>query len=118
MLVGEETRRKIFDLIERSLGISYDDFDKLDIDEQNKLIEEYWAKNRKMNRKKDEDIVMIGSGDSTMFIKVKKGKKVMIGSGRDSCFVRVGSRKGERCELRNGDKSVRFMKKLKRVLRK
>ncbi len=39
---------------------------------------------------KDLVTVLIGSGSSSMFVKVPKGKKVLIGSGSSSMIVRAG----------------------------
>lgn len=71
-----------------TLGMSYDEFQKLDFDEQQKIIRKYHKKNS--NSKNKQVSVMIGSGDSSIFITAKKGQKVMIGSGENSCFIEAG----------------------------
>lgn len=71
-----------------TLGISYDEFDKLDLEEQKRIIREYHKKNSKVKGK--DTRVMIGNGEHSTFIKVKKGKRVMIGSGENSCFIEAG----------------------------
>lgn len=62
----------------RMLGISYDEFDKLDFDEQQRLISEY----HKKHPNKDKDtLVMIGGGDESIFIRMPKGKKILTPDG-------------------------------------
>lgn len=62
----------------RMLGISYDEFDKLDFDEQQRLISEYHKKHP--NKSKDV-LVMIGGGDESIFMRVPKGKKIWTPNG-------------------------------------
>lgn len=119
----EETKRNIDYIFEKTLGIKYEEYEKLDCDEQKKLITEYHKKNKSKNS--NEVIAMIGSGENTIFTKVKKGERIMIGSGEDSCFVRVGITPEEaRRELDDKvddaiySKPVAFVKKLQRRLKK
>ena len=72
----------------RTLRISYDEFDKLNFDEQQKIIREYHKKILSQSIKKTH--VMIGSGENSTFIGVNKRERVMIGSGEHSCFVKAG----------------------------
>lgn len=82
------TKENINNTLLYTLGINYDEFDKLDFDEQQRIIREYHKKNSKS---KDKNIlVMIGNGEHSTFIKAKKGERVMIGSGEDSCFIEAG----------------------------
>lgn len=83
MVLNREIMEKINNDIYRVTGMSYDEFSKLDFDEQQKLIKEYHKKNNKriFFRKKENCSVMIGSGEETMFVKVKKGTKVMLFDG-------------------------------------
>lgn len=62
----------------RTLGISYNEFEKLDFDEQQKLISEY---HKKHPNKDKETLVMIGGGDESIFIRVPKGKKIWTPDG-------------------------------------
>lgn len=71
-----------------TLGISYDEFDKLDFDEQQRIIRECHKKNSKFKGK--NSLVMIGNDEHSTFIKAKNGEKIMIGSGEHSCFVEIG----------------------------
>lgn len=119
----DETKRNIDYIFEKTLGIKYEEYEKLDCDEQRKLIVEYHKKNKSKNS--NEVIAMIGSGENTIFTKVKKGEKIMIGSGEDSCFVRAGiTPEKARRELDDKiddtiySKPVAFVKKLQRRLKK
>lgn len=62
--------------LKREFGMTYDEFEKLDCDEQRKIIRACHKKKRKEN---DEYVnVMIWPGEHATFIKVKKSEKVMI----------------------------------------
>ena len=118
----DETKRNIESLIERTLGIKYEEYEELGFDEQQKLISEY---HKKKNLKTDKVTVMIGSGEHSIFTKIKKGEKVMIGTGEHSCFVRAGITPEEaREELDEKldniiySKPVAFVKKLQRKFKK
>lgn len=65
----------------RMLGISYDEFEILDFDEQQKLISEYHKKHPNKDKK---TLVMIGGGDESLFMRVHKGEKIWT---PDGCFV-------------------------------
>ena len=111
----------ILDCISRDLkntiGMSYEEFDKLDFDEQQRIIQQ----NRQQNRKqlKDKEVrVMIGSGENAMFIKKNCGERYMLDDGT---FVKAGDTLEEsraRLEARLNDivynKSVTYVKKLKK----
>lgn len=86
--LNSKTKENISNTLLNTLGISYDEFDKLDFDEQQKIIRQYHKKNSKSKDK--SSFVMIGSGEHSTFIRVKNGEKVMIGSGEHSCFVEAG----------------------------
>ena len=62
----------------RILGISYDEFDKLDFDEQQRLISKY---NKKHSNKSKDVLVMIGGGYESIFMRVTKGKKIWTPNG-------------------------------------
>lgn len=72
-------------IIEKKLGISYEEFKKLDFDDQQRLIKEYHKKNP--SNDSGTTMVMIGSGEHAMFKEVKKGEKVMINNGN---FINAG----------------------------
>ena len=122
MNLNQETKDNIKKIIENALGISYEEFEKMDFDEQQKLIA-MCSKNIK-RQNCDEVIAMIGSGENTLFTKVKKGERIMVGTGEDSCFVRAGiSSEEAKQELNNKiddaiySRPVAFVKKLQRRIR-
>lgn len=86
--INSTTKENINNAFLNSLGISYDEFDKLDFDEQQRIIREYHKKNSKLKGKTSR--VMIGNGEHSTLLKVRKGERVMIGSGEHSCFVEAG----------------------------
>lgn len=88
--LNSTTKEIINNTLLNTLGISYDEFDKLDFDYQQKIIREYHQKNFKSRAKGKNLHVMIGNGEHSIFIKVKKGERVMIGFGEYSCFVEAG----------------------------
>lgn len=67
------------DTLERELGIPYEEFAKLDCDEQHKILQTH----KKISKpiKNDKVLMMIGSGEHSIFIKVKKGEKIMLSDG-------------------------------------
>lgn len=75
-------------ILQETLGMTYEEFDDLDFDEQQTKIEEYQRRNPKTES--EYVTVMIGSGEHAIFQKVKRGTKVLIGNGRHSCFVTMG----------------------------
>lgn len=122
MSLKQEILDNISKTFERELGITYEEFDKLDFDSQQKLISEYHKKQKR--KKSDEVTVMIGSGEHSIFTKVKRGEMIMVGSGEHSCFVRAGiSPDEERQELDDKlddaiySKPVAFIKKLERKIK-
>ena len=122
MNLKSETKNNISETFERTLGMSYEEFEKLDFDEQQKLIAMHRKKQKRKNS--DEVTVMIGSGEHAIFTKVKKGERVMIDSGEHSCFVRAGiSPEEARQELDDKiddalySKPVAFVKKLQRRIK-
>lgn len=122
MELKKETKNNILKIIENTLGISYEEFENLNFDEQQKLIAIYKRKHKKIF---DEVITMMGSGASSMFTRVKKGERVMIGSDENSCFVREGISPEEAREELNTkidnalySKPVAFVKKLQRLNQK
>lgn len=121
MDLKQEKNDNISKTFEITLGISYEEFEKLDPDEQQKLIAMH---RNKIKRNSDEVIVMIGSGENSLFTKVKKGETVMMGSGENSCFVKAGiSPEEERQELNKKiddmlyNRTDGFVKKLQRRIK-
>ncbi len=118
----EETIQNIENQIERMLGIKYDDFIQLDDAEQRRLITEYHKK--KGTKKSDYVIELIGSGEHSFPVRVKRWQRIMVGSGENSIFVRAGITPEEaRRELDDRiddalySKPVAFVKKIGRRLK-
>lgn len=108
------------DLLERELGIPYEEFDKLDCDEQHKILQAH--KKILKPTKKDEVLMMIGSGEYSIFIKVKKGERVMLSDGT---FVEAGltpeeskRRLDDKIDDMLYSKPVALVKKISRRLKK
>ncbi len=100
----------------RELGIPYDIFEQLDLDEQQKLIEHIRRKKRKKSNN-DMVTVMIGSGEDAIFVKKKRGERYMLADGT---FVRAGDTPEEsRARLDDAiySKPVAFVKKLSRRIK-
>ena len=111
---------RVSDIIERncmeSFGMTFEKFNNLPFDEQQRLL----AENRKkQNKKKDRDVhVMVGYGEHSTFVKAKKGEKVMIRYGN---IIKAGltpEEEHQRMEDALDDivysKPVAFIKKLQR----
>lgn len=75
---------------ERMTGIPYEEFDELDFDDQQKIIKEARTRNKLFENKSNTTTMMIGSGEYSTPIKVKKGEKCLIGAGEHSCFIEAG----------------------------
>ena len=108
------------DFLEKELGIPYQEFDKLDCDEQHKILQAH--KKILKSTKKDEVITMIGSGEHSTFIKVKKGERVMLSGGT---FVEAGltpeeskRRLDDKLDDMIYSKPVALVKKISRRLKK
>ncbi len=84
--LNSTTKKSINDNLLRTLGISLKELDELSFDDQQRIIREYRKKH--LNNKYTK--VMVGTGEHSTFIPVKKGEKVIIGAGRHSCFMEAG----------------------------
>ena len=79
MKLSQETLNNISRTLMNTIGMDYEEFEKLGIEEQQKLINQYQKrKGRKPGKLID---VMIGYGEHSTFIKAKIGERVMIGYG-------------------------------------
>ena len=114
------TRELINESIKRKLGITYDEFELLDFDEQQRLIRQSRQKSQKQN-KKGSVRVMIGSGEHSIFVSKKRGERYMLSDGT---FVRAGDtpeKSRARLEDRIDDaiysKPIAFVKKLSRRIK-
>ena len=118
--MNEEVRKHINESIKSELGITYDEFEKLNFDEQQRLIEQ----NRQRKRKKcksNKVRLMVGSGEHSILVTKKRGERYMLSDGT---FVRAGDTPEEsraRLEDRLDDaiysKPVAFVKKLSRRIK-
>ncbi|MBE6149455.1 MAG: hypothetical protein E7170_01875 [Firmicutes bacterium] len=102
--------------IENKLGILYDEFDLLDFDEQQRLIREYHKKNSSKQSKYIP--VILGSGEHSIIVNVKKGEKIMMSDGT---IVEVGlTPEDEKQRLEgklNYSNPVGFVKKLTKIIK-
>ena len=120
MNLYQKTIDNISRTFERELGITYEEFDKLDFDEQQRLLSEYRKKHKK--KKSDEYVdVMVGYGEFSSFVKVRKGEKVMIRYGN---IIEAGLTREEKKQRLEDDlddiiysKPVAFVKKLQRKIK-
>jgi len=78
--LSDEVKSIIDRKIRNTFGISYEEYSRLDFDEQQKLMQEYYKKIPSKN-KGNKVTVMFGRGEHAIFTKVKCGEKVMINDG-------------------------------------
>lgn len=62
------------EILLNTIGISYDEYEQLDFDEQQKIMAEY---HKRHPSKSKTTTVMIGGGDDSLFFKTSKGKKIL-----------------------------------------
>ena len=118
-------KTEIMDIISRTLeneiGMTYEEFVKLNFDEQQRIIEQHRQQKRKQSNNKTVG-VMIGSGENAIFVKKNRGERYM---PDDGTFARAGDTPEEsraRLEDRLDDmvysKPVAFVKKLQRRIKR
>ena len=119
--MNTKIREHINKSFKQELGISYDEFELLDFDEQQRLIEKVRKNNKRKKSNRDDVTVMIGSGEHAIFVKMKRGQRYMLDDGT---FVEAGdtpSQSRNRVEDRLDDivysKPVAFVKKLTRKIK-
>lgn len=71
-------RDRVNETLLNTIGMSYDEYELLDFDEQRRVMTEY---HKKHPNKSKRVTVMIGGGDSSLFIKTNKGKKILTADG-------------------------------------
>lgn len=116
MGLKQEVLCNVSKTLEDTIGITYDEFAKLDFDEQQRLFSEYRRKNK---IKKDKYVdLMVGYGEFSTFTRVKKGELVMTRYGN---FAEAGlTIEEERNRLEDDlddviySKPVAFVKKIQR----
>lgn len=91
--IKQKAKENMSDEFKRKFGLTLEEFSLLSYKEQEELIREYHKKHPR--KKSDEVIEMIGSGEHSMFIKVKRGELVFINSGDQSFFTRAGITAGD-----------------------
>lgn len=62
----------------KTIGMTYDEYEQLDFDEQQRIIAEYHKKNPVKSK---TTTVMIGGGDESIFIEVPKGEEILTPNG-------------------------------------
>lgn len=77
--LDDRIKKIIDEKLQRNLGMSYEEYSNLDINEQQQLVKRYHEK--KKCKKSKNVLVMIGTGENAIFIKVKRGDKVMLFDG-------------------------------------
>ena len=90
----KETIDNIKSSIERKIGMTYEEFEQLNFYEQRRIINDI----RKKEKRKGTVRIMIGSGEHSLFINVKRGTKVMLDDGT---IIRAGITPEEYREERN-----------------
>ena len=66
------------EILLNTIGMSYDEYEQLDFDEQQKVMTEYHK--RHPNKSKTTTFMICG-GDDSLFIKTSKGKKILTTNG-------------------------------------
>ena len=120
MNLKQETLDNISKTFERKLGMTYAEFDKLDFDEQQRLLSEHRKKQKK--KKSDNHVnVMVGYGEFSTFVKAKKGERIMTRYGN---IIEAGLTLEEEQQRLEDDlddiiysKPVAFVKKLQRRIK-
>ena len=114
---------KVSDTISKNcmekFGMTFEEFNSLDVCEQQRILSE---NRKKQKKKKNKDIyVMVGYGENSTFVKAKKGEKVMIRYGN---IIEAGlTPEEERQRIEDGlddiiySKPVAFVKKLARKIK-
>lgn len=74
--LSAETKETINNTLMRKIGMTYDEYEKLDVYEQQEIIKKARLKHAK-DKKEKISRVMIGYGEHSCFVKVPKGKKIM-----------------------------------------
>ena len=71
-------RDNVNEILLNTIGMSYDEYEQLDFDEQQKIMAEYHKRHPSKSKTTN---VMIGGGDDSLFIKTNKGKKILTADG-------------------------------------
>lgn len=79
MYLNDETKKIQNQFFINTFGMTYDEFDLLDFDKQEELIEKYHKEHSQTQRTYGE--VAFGSGDNLMLVKYPKGTKILTSNG-------------------------------------
>ena len=71
-------RDNVNEILLNTIGMSYDEYEQLDLDEQQKVMTEY---HKRHPNKSKTTTTMIGGEDDSLFIKTSKGKKILTTNG-------------------------------------
>lgn len=119
-MLDQEILNHISKTIEDAFGMTYEEFSKLNFDEQQRLISEK-RKKQKKNKSNEYVNVMVGYGEHSTFIKAKKGEKVMIRYGNIIEAGLTPEEEHQRLEDALDDiiysKPAAFVKKLRRIIK-
>ena len=99
------------------IGMTYDEFEKLDFEKQRLLISEY---HKKHPDKDKQTLVMIGGGDESIFMSVPKGKKILTPNGYFIAgeTLEENKKRFEEKKLKSDKKWKKFNKKMDKELSK
>lgn len=79
MVKSENTiKDNVNEILLNTIGMSYDEYEQLDFDEQQKVMTEY---HKRHPNKSKTTTAMIGGGDDSLFFKTSKGKKILTTNG-------------------------------------
>ena len=73
---NNKVKENVNRILMKELGMTYDEYERLDIYDQQRIIKKLREKKRK-NIRDNQELVMIGYGEYSLVTKVKKGTKVM-----------------------------------------
>lgn len=75
-MVNNKTKENINRILMKEVGITYDEYERLDIYDQQEIIKKIKEKKHK-NIRDNQELVMIGYGEYSLVTRIKKGTKVM-----------------------------------------
>ena len=111
----QETRNNLYNAIEKELGMPYEEFESLDFDEQQRIIELHKKNNKSINKNVK---IMIGSGEHAIFVNKKRGERYMLEDGTFAIAGDTPEQSRKRFEDRADDalysKPAAFVKKIGR----
>lgn len=79
-MLADKVIENLNNILLKEINITYNQFEELDYDEQQKILKVLRNKNEK-KKVSNKEIVMIGSGENSIFVRMNKGQKVMLSDG-------------------------------------